>query len=163
MKEILLTQNKTALVDDEDFEYLNRWRWYADKGYKTFYAYRFEYPFGNGERRKIYMHKCILNSTNNIKTDHKDGNGLNNQKLNLRLATHSQNISNSRLHSNNTSGYIGVYYSKTEDKFRGEVRLNGKRLLTKRFNLPQEAALSRDKLAIKLQGEFANLNFYKEK
>jgi len=83
MKLIPLTQGKFAQVDDEDFEYLNQWKWFALKDAQTFYAARGIYLKGN-----ILMHRQLLGLTNSeVKGEHKDRNGLNNQKENLRVAT----------------------------------------------------------------------------
>jgi hypothetical protein len=88
MREIFLTQDKIALVDDEDFEYLNQWKWCANKGSNTFYAMR-----SGG----IMMHRVLLNLSFGDKrvVDHIDRNGLNNQRKNIRVVTCSENYRNS--------------------------------------------------------------------
>lgn len=94
MKEIPLTQGKVALVDDEDFELLNQLNWYAYKN-KTgnYYAVR-NYSAEKGKRKIILMHREIMDAPKGIQVDHRNGDGLYNQKENLRLATHQQNSFN---------------------------------------------------------------------
>ena len=86
MKQIKLSQqgkNKgkyVVLVDDEDFEYLNQWRWCAVKYTHTYYAVRYD-------KKRISMHRLILDVPQNKLTDHRDSNGLNNQIKNIRPCT----------------------------------------------------------------------------
>src|SRR3990167_10308366 len=102
MKEIKLTQGKITLVDDEDFEYINQWKWHVIKNKKQthFYAQRSE----NG--KSIRMHRVIMKTPHNKDVDHIDHNGLNNQKNNLRNCTTQENIRNRT--SYGKSSYLGV-------------------------------------------------------
>src|SRR5690349_18607697 len=98
MKLISLTQNKFAQVDDEDYDFLMQWRWYAIKATKeelNFYAVT-TINQGRGKRQKmIQMHRLLMSLTDpKIIVDHKDGDGLNNQRNNLRLCSFSQNSAN---------------------------------------------------------------------
>lgn len=127
MKEIKLTQGKIALVDDEDFEKLNRHKWYAFKEKNTFYAAR-RTSQANGQKRKIIkMHNEILGypPPGFIMHDHKDGNGLNNQKYNLRFVTNRQNCQN-RTNCSGTSKYPGVDWRKTYRIWRARIWAKGK-------------------------------------
>ena len=117
MKEILLTKGKVASVDDEDFESLNAFKWYAQKDHNTFYAIRAS-PRKNGKYHHIYMHREVMNIPDEMQIDHIDRNGLNNQKSNLRIVTHQQNAFN-----RNAKGYI---FRKDRQKFQAQIRLNGK-------------------------------------
>lgn len=112
MKEIILTQGKVALVDDGDYEFLNKFKWYAKKSRLTFYAvHNIRFFSGYGGQRQLTMHHMILGkSIDLLQCDHIDGNGLNNQRLNLRIVTSRQNCQN--LHINRTSRYPGVSYRK---------------------------------------------------
>jgi len=99
MKKIPLTQGKLALVDDADYKWLNQWKWKVINCNYTCYAARTIYLGGGRKNQKsgtIQMHRLILNAPINMEGDHKDGNGLNNQRSNLRLATSGQNSQNSR-------------------------------------------------------------------
>ncbi|MHC4440631.1 MAG: HNH endonuclease, partial [Planctomycetota bacterium] len=93
-RRIPLTQGKYAIVDTDDFERLNKYKWYAVKDSKNFYAYR------NKRVGKKYislgMHRQILHPPGNLFVDHINHNGLDNRKANLRLATCAQNTYNRR-------------------------------------------------------------------
>ena len=131
MKEIILnTVLKTspnyrkhiALIDDEDFELVSKYNWYVRKDCNTFYAAMW---VKGGKGKTIYMHKFL---TGFKETDHKDNNGLNNQRNNLREVTHNQNIMNQRKHKNTSSKYKGVCWHKRDKKWRSEERRVGKRV-----------------------------------
>lgn len=109
MKIIPLTQNKVALVDDIDFPILNKWKWQTCMSKHTCYARRVVRE-KDGKRKNIYMHRELLDvlDNKNILVDHEDGNGLNNQRKNIRLATYQQNKANS-YHRESKSGYKGVF------------------------------------------------------
>ena len=150
MKKIKLTQNKVALVDDEDYEFLNRWKWCVAKNRRIYYAKRTTL-YSDGKRRMLYMHRLILGSRVGEEVDHKDGNGLNNQRSNLRLCTHSQNLANRAY--NNKSGYRGV--RKHGNKWEAKI---GSNTLLDSYDTPEEAAIAFNKAAIEKYGEFARLN-----
>ena len=156
MKGIQLTQGKIALVDDEDFEDLNQWEWYAAKNNNTFYAKRGIYS--EGKRRQVLMHRQILNPPDDMQIDHEDHNGLNCQKNNLRHCTVSQNHWNSQLYRSNTSGFKGVSWEKESGKWVSYIKFNGKTKNLGRYFSKQQAALAYNKAAINLFGEFAYLN-----
>lgn len=90
--------------------------------------------------------------------DHKDGNGLNNCRSNLRLATHAQNMRNSQIRRNNTSGYKGVmWYAKTK-KWRARIRFNNQGMDLGDYKDIKDAARAYNEAALKYHGEFACLN-----
>jgi hypothetical protein len=103
------------------------------------------------------MHRIIANTPDGMETDHRDGDTLNNQVKNLRVCTHSQNLSNARKHINNTSGFKGVFPHGSNWKV--QIRVGGKILHIGVYSTREEAAHAYDKAAIKYHGEFANLNF----
>ena len=167
MKEIELTQNQVALVDDDDYEFLMSFKWHAQRAWKgKFYAYR---RVGKG---KISMHRIIMNAKHNQIVDHKDRNGLNNTRENLRFCSNSENGSNRS--SFGRSKYLGVHYLKYTREYkskvsgdityyrcnyiRASIKNNGKIIHIGSFKTEEEAALAYNKMAIELHGEFANLN-----
>jgi hypothetical protein len=125
MREIELTQGKTALVDDSDFERLNQFKWFAQKGKITFYARRMS-PAINGKQGVINMHHEIIGRPPiGLMSDHEDGNGLNNLKSNLRFVTNRQNSQNKQ-NIKKTSKYPGIYWHKKGKKWHARIQINGK-------------------------------------
>lgn len=165
MKTIKLTQGQVALVDEEDYEYLNQWKWYAgyQRHFNSYYAYRAE-KTDNGKYKTILMHRFILSIKNNLQVDHKDHNTLNNVKSNLRAATHAQNMANRKNQKRGLSSYKGVsimrvkYKDKTHSYWRASICVNNKRFQIGNFNNEIDAAMAYNKKAIELLGEFAYLN-----
>lgn len=161
MKEIKLTQNKVALVDDADFSWLNSVKWTTHrvgKNEKNFYAHR-QIRRQDGSAHCVSMHQLLSAVMGFSKPDHKDGNGLNNQRLNLRPATQGQNCMNRGMRSDNTSGFKGVSWRKGTNKWRAYINLQGVREWLGYFDFVEEAARAYDKRAKELFGEFAKLNF----
>jgi len=156
MKEIQLTQGKVALVDDEDFDRLKDFHWYARKTGDTFYAaYKIK---KNGKSTTFYMHRVILNAHDEALVDHHDGNGLNNQKINLRLCNHSDNMRNTRIPKNNKSGFKGVSWHKKSGKWRSVIKAEGKHKHLGLFTTDIAAAEAYNEAAKKYFGEFARIN-----
>lgn len=151
MKEIQLTRGKVALVDDGDFKWLNQWRWYAKPFKKIFYAYRNE-PVTNRNRA---MHREILKPETGMLTDHIDGDGLNNQRCNLRVCSFAENARNSRLSSRNKFGLKGV--SKQGSKFEARICVNRNKIYLGTFQTAKLASEAYNKAALMYHGEFARL------
>lgn len=150
---------KEVKVDDSDFDYLNQFKWTARKNKNNFYATRMDYTLAeNG--RPVQMHREILGVTDSkIPVDHRDHDGLNNQRYNLRESSHSENASNIRSHKQSTSKYLGVSYDKIRNKWALRISKKGKVLIAKRFDSEIEAAKAYDIAAKEIHGDFANLNF----
>lgn len=160
MKEIQLSKqgkNKgryVALVDDEDFESLNQFRWSVTIRKNIRYAFRNVRI--NNKRTVILLHNQILNCK---KIDHKDHDGLNNQKINLRKCTSVQNQMNQMKHIFFSSKFKGVSWFKPKKKWRVTICLNKKQTHIGYFSNEIEAAKSYDEAAKKYFKEFAYLNF----
>lgn len=155
-KEIILTQGKVAIVDDEDYDYLNQFKWHASKLSGKFYARR--YIKLSKPSIKILMHRDIMKPEKVYVIDHIDGNTLNNQKNNLRICTHAQNMRNSKININNTSGFKGVYWNKQNAKWTALIRLNNKKIHIGYYIDIKDAAKAYNAAALKYHGEFANIN-----
>jgi hypothetical protein len=156
MKTIKLSRGMFAFIDDEDFEDLNKYMWCASKHSGKFYALR------KGPRplkKTILMHREIMKTPNGMKTDHRDGNGLNNQRYNLRICTDVQNGQNQILHKNNTTGFKGVHFNKQRNKFQAQIKVSKKMMFLGNFPSAMSAAVAYDKAAKKHFGEFAKTNF----
>ena len=155
MKEIQLSGKgeHIALVDDEDFEALNKFTWRAQKQKNIFYAIRIFAV--NGKKFRVRMHCAIMNRKG---IDHIDHDGLNNQKNNLRFCTNSENSMNRRKRVNCTSIYKGVYFSKAAGKWQAYIMINGKHIHLGLFASEADAAKAYNTKAVSLFREFANLN-----
>lgn len=148
---------KEIFVDDEDYLLLSKTKWHLHRGRNTLYAIREEGRLSD-ERKIIYMHRQILGiKDSNVIIDHKDQNGLNNQKSNLRRCSHSQNLIN-RPGKNTTSKYKGVYFDTKLSKYVAQISFNKKTKSLGCFLTEEEAAIRYDKFAIILHGEYAHLN-----
>jgi hypothetical protein len=156
MKEIQLTQGKTAIVDDEDFEYLNQWKWYAKHNKYTYYAMRDERI--NKIKNTVRMHRLILDVPQGLFIDHINHNGFDNRKENLRICTHSQNSMNCKKRENSFSIYKGVTFNKILNNWRATITLNNKQIQIGGFSIAEEAAMAYNQKAVELFGEFAYLN-----
>ncbi len=165
---------KYVQVDDEDYVFLNRWRWHLSKEKNLFYAMRNETSSVIGKRYHVSMHRVIMGVYDpEIEIDHIDHNGLNNQKNNLRACTGDQNRKNRRKGHGATSKYIGVHLRirkrKLGEEYKvwvGGIHSKGNKEPRKHFSHTEQgeiqAAKYYDTLAKKHYGEFANLNFKDE-
>jgi hypothetical protein len=123
MKIIKLTQGKEVFVDDEDFEGLSKYKWYAQKSKATYYVRR---SFINEQGYQINpsMHREITRCPDEMQVDHIDGNGLNNCKSNLRIVTPRQNSQNK--HSIKKSPYVGIYFDENRQRWVAKIAVNNK-------------------------------------
>ena len=163
MKKIPLTQGKFATVDDADFEELMQFKWtYLPSG--RGYAVRRE--MRDGKQVSIPMHRQIMNPPDDKEIDHRDRDGLNNCRSNLRICNHSLNMHNRSVWG--LSKYRGVTYDRDRrgenaKRWRARIKFNGKRVQIGRYLTEVEAAKAVDELAVKLWGEDASLNFPKKR
>lgn len=149
--EIKLTQGKVALVDCEDFDWLNQWKWHAHKTPKTFYACRTDWSV----KKMIRMHALICGDG----ADHKNLNGLDNRRSNLRKATRSQQGGNRPANKNNKSGFKGVSWSKRGNRWYAYITKDRRVRFLGAFHSKIDAARAYDDAAKEAFGEFAFLNF----
>lgn len=158
MKKIPLTQGYVSLVDDEDFERLSAFKWYAHKEDKIVYAWRYA-GGGRAHRRIVKMHREIMNAPDGVEIDHENGDGLDNQKENLRSATHRQNLCNRRKQSGTSSQFKGVSWYAAGKKWSAYIKTNQSKLHLGYFSDETAAARAYDAAAEKHFGPFARLNF----
>jgi hypothetical protein len=150
-KSIPLSRGLFALVDDEDYDFLMQWKWYAYPKSRTFYAGRI--------LDSALMHRVITSAESGKVVDHRNNNGLDNQRQNLRVCTQAENARNTRPHKNNSSGYKGVTWHKGMGKWQAFITVGKQHIVLGYFVKPEDAALARDEAVKKHQGEFGYLNF----
>lgn len=161
MKEIQLSQGKVALVDDDDFEWLLKYKWHIFQGPTNKTCYAQTCIKKEGKWTTDYMHRLILKPPKGIESDHRNDNGLDNQRHNLRLCTKSQNQANKLLSRENCiSRFIGVTRDKRRNKWMAQIRAQPyQSKFLGYFVSETDAALAYDQAAQKYHGDFARLNF----
>ena len=157
MKQIPLSRGLFALVDDSDYEELAKHKWHTTRQVNCFYARRNVYT--KRKPKGILMHRAIMGDITGVSYDHIDGNGLNNQRNNLRVASYVQNSQNRAKKVNCISKYKGVTWHVPNQKWVARVGGDKKRYCVGYFYDEVEAAKAYDKKARELFGEFARLNF----
>lgn len=155
MKRIPLTKGQYALVDDADFDMVNQHSWVYTKHNTNHYAHT---TISEGGRRKtVKMHRMILNAPNGKEVDHKNNNGLDNRRSNIRLCTRSQNQANSNVKSNSLTGIKGVHQRKDNGRWRAHAHRDGKRVWLGHFDTAKEATMAYVTYIKQFDGEFTKL------
>lgn len=156
MKEISLTRGKVALVDDEDFDWVNQFKWYACKGRRRFYGRRTRAKAEGGGKQ--LLHHFICPKWKFI--DHKNGNGLDNQKENLRASSTAQNLRAYCLKAvGRTSRFRGVSWGRRDEKWAAGIRVSPKKVFLGYFDKEEDAAKAFDRAAIRFGFAREALNF----
>ena len=162
MKQIPLTQGKVAIVDDADHEFmLQLGPWHAVRCGHLFYAvHSFK---ENGAIRSIKMHRVLLGLTDSkIHTDHRDGNGLNNQRANLRIATRSNNNCNRMQRKLTQTGVCGVSFDPRNRRWQARIGVNGTHKYLGTFDSLEAAKMARRAAELELHGQFSAIRSRKD-
>lgn len=158
MKKLSLTQNRFALVDDQDYDWLMQWKWHALRQRTgNWYAVRSEGKWPN--RTLVYMHDAIMAPPKGFRVDHRKGDGLDNRREMLRVCTNYQNNQNARKRKDNSSGYKGVTWNKVRRKYQARIQVNHKSMSLGYYDDPANAANAYDVAARKHFGDYARTNF----
>ena len=160
-REIPLSQGKVALVDEEDYEAVSAFKWHAHRHKGIWYADRYIRK-ADGRLSQRGLHQFILQPPPDLYVDHADGDGLNNQRSNLRLATRSENSQNQRRRTREgrcASRFRGVAWDRERRLWRSKICVNGRDLHLGRFADEHAAALAYDAAARLHFGVFASPNF----
>jgi hypothetical protein len=154
MNSILLTGGYAAVVDDDDYESLNSFKWHAHRASSRIYARRNTSVLG--KQIHVHMSRQILDATAGTIVDHINRDTLDNRRLNLRFVTKSQSDWN-RKHPVGICGFTGV--RRYRCKYQARIRTGERLIDIGIFQTAIEAALAYDKVALIERGEFAVLNF----
>lgn len=155
MKKITLSRGKFALVDDADFDWLNQWKWYcSSKGYAIRTVNTLK---GTGKKnsKTIHMHREIISETS-LSVDHIDGNPLNNQRSNLRVCSHADNMRNRKHQKNSKCKYKGVSRVNNSSGYMARITVGNKTKYLGIYKTQEAAHQAYLKAAYKSFGEFAN-------
>ncbi len=158
---IPLTQGRFAKVDPADYLWLAQFRWHCKTNRGNVYAVRTITE--SGKQKRIYMHRLIAKTPDNLVCDHINHNGLDNRGGNLRNCTIKQNNANSRSARKASSKYKGVSWSKSKMKWAVYIKKDNRQHFLGHFDSEIEAAKTYDRAAYKLNGDYAMLNFSKQK
>jgi len=157
--EIALTQGQVALIDDDDFELVSRYKWCAawDPSTKSFRAIT-TIRKDDGKRTALLMHRLIMNANKGEEVDHIHHFTLDNRKSELRLCTRSQNMQNTHKYANNRSGHKGVYWINNCQKWRAQIRSNGQPIHLGIFTDINDAIAARAAATLLYHGEFGRIS-----
>lgn len=160
-----LSKGLFTTVDDEDFEHLSGFKWFANEGRcGDFYAAMSVKRVKDGRQYQsnVEMQRYLLDPDRVlprfVKVDHINKQTLDNTRLNLRLVNDSVSNINRRKFKSNKSGYRGVSYAKELGKWYAKIAVNNKAISIGYYLTPEEAALAYNAKAIELHGEYACLN-----
>ncbi len=164
MKEIKIGHRKNVkynlvtLVDNDDYEKYKNINWSLVN--KRYAGRQLSRKNGIEKQTKVFLHRLIMGINNDlsVSVDHIDGNGLNNQKANLRKCSHSENMCNRGSCKNSSSKYKGVRWDKERKKWAARIGLRGKGIALGRYENEIDAAVSYNIAAKQYHGEFAKLN-----
>lgn len=158
MKIILLTQDKSTIIDDIDYELVSRYKWYWVKKNRSKYGYAQRTIRTKTGKLHIDLHRFLIDAKKGQIVDHINGISLDNRRENLRFVTPKQNAQNSMRPVTNKSGYKGVSWHKGARKWRVTIKPNQKQINLGFYTDLKEAAKAYNKGARKYFGEFARLN-----
>lgn len=140
-------------LDDEDYHRAKDFHWHKTKN-----GYVAGTVLEDGVRKRVYLHRWLMNAQPGQLVDHIDGNPLNNRRRNLRLVTRSQNQANRRRNANSRSRYKGVTWHKHKKKWLARIQVEGRRITIGYFDTPLLAAHMYDAFARSHFGEYARTN-----
>ena len=148
----MLNKGKTAMVSDADYWRVAPYKWRVSLDRGIWYAVT------NIDGRVVKMHVFLMREALGPLIDHKDRNGLNNTRFNLRSANKSTNAANAIAHCDGSSRFKGVTWDKANSKWRAQICVNGKRMALGRFEQEDDAARAYNAAAITHFGPFARIN-----
>lgn len=154
IKEIPLTRKKVAVINKNDFQLVNQFKWHASA-----YGYAVSdqrYKLG----KYLFMHRLIMNAKEDEEVDHINGDKLDNRKSNLRICTRTEQLRNTKKRSDSTNKFKGIVKRPNRNKpWHARIKVNKKEISLGYYVTQEEAAKAYDQAAIKYFGKFARINF----
>jgi hypothetical protein len=150
-----LTRGYEAIIDADDVPLVDAWNWTAIVGLSNVYAFRNYWK--DKSKRRVYLHRAIMGEPDGFQVDHINGNGLDNRRVNLRLATRSQNQHNRGANFNNTSGFKGVTWHNGAKKWQAQIAFCGKNKYLGCYDTLEAAHAAYAEASLKYHGEFRRL------
>lgn len=155
---IRVSRGEYAIVDEKNFERLNKYRWHLHVDNKSGVCYVYRYK-GTYKQKTIKMHSEVMGITDNTPVDHIFHDGKDNTENHLRICTISQNNKNQKVNSSRgTSKYKGVHFDKRTGKWVAQINSKGKRIYIGSFETQKLAAIAYNEQAIIEYGEYCDLN-----
>lgn len=152
MHEIQLTQDKVALIDDDDLDLVDGYKWHA-------HCNQSGHWYAKTRSGTLSMHRQIMNPSEGFEVDHINGDGLDNRRENLRIVTSTQNKGNMKKQEGRSSEYKGVTWDKSRNKWIVHIHKQDKQVYLGRYFDEEIAAKVYDDAAREYFGEHANTNF----
>lgn len=150
-----LTRGYVAKIDAADIELVKDFSWFAAVTKRNVYAAR-SARVSDGKPGMIFMHRVILSADASEQVDHRNHDGLNNTRINLRACTHIENTHNQRKPSNNTSGFKGVSWNKPNQKWLAQIRIANKNRYLGSFDTPEDAHHAYCQASRELHGNYGH-------
>ena len=154
--QIPLSKGFYATVDIEDHERVSKHKWTALQTPWTVYARR-TWRSEDGKQHSMYLHRFIMQPQPNEEVDHRDGDGRNCTRANMRIATKSNNAHNQKRKKTNTSGIKGVSFFKAVGRWRADITHNNKLIYLGSFLTKEEAGAAYATAAKMLHKDFHKL------
>lgn len=158
-RRMYLGEGEWTILDQQDYYRLGHLKWCVVGYDEHIYAARLIRKTEFGRIKSVYLHREIMSAPKGFLVDHRNGNGLDNRRANLRLATHRQNSCNRPKKKNTSSRFIGVCFIKRRKRWMAGIKLHRKSIFLGYFKDEIDAARVYDAAAKKYHGEFARLNF----
>lgn len=146
--------NVFTMVDNDDYEHINQWKWYVSNGY----VMRTAYSGIVNKPTRIYMHREIAKPEIGLHVDHVNGNKLDNRRVNLRVCTNSQNIKNMQKKSGTSSFFKGVSWHNRDKVFQSRIEYDYKSIYLGSYESEISGAIAYNIAALKYHLDFARLN-----
>lgn len=153
--QIKMAHGLVALIDKNDVGLVQAYNWHAHTIKGSNYV-RCHGGMQDGRPLKIYLHRLLLNPSGGQVIDHVDGDGLNNQRSNLRTATVGQNSKNRRLNKNNSSGFKGVHWNKQRGKWQAQIKVNYEMVYLGLHETIEDAKEAYKSASLNLHGAFGS-------